>query len=92
MFLHNRLSSWIAGVRRQIALPLRIELWNGQRLLDIGCGWGALLLLLRAATCTRRVRRRRKRSSARRVRLEAVGEDLAQLDHLGRDDEGAIAL
>ncbi|MES2074902.1 MAG: cyclopropane-fatty-acyl-phospholipid synthase family protein [Pseudomonadota bacterium] len=32
MFLQNRLSSWIAGVRRQIALPLRIELWNGQQI------------------------------------------------------------
>jgi cyclopropane-fatty-acyl-phospholipid synthase len=32
MFLQNRLSSWIAGIRQQIALPLRIELWNGQRI------------------------------------------------------------
>ncbi|WP_373886734.1 class I SAM-dependent methyltransferase [Duganella sp. BJB1802] len=30
MFVQNRLSSWIDGIRRQIALPLRIELWNGQ--------------------------------------------------------------
>ncbi len=30
MFVQNRLSSWIAGIRQQIALPLRIELWNGQ--------------------------------------------------------------
>ncbi len=32
MFLQNRLSSWIAAIRQQIALPLRIELWNGQRI------------------------------------------------------------
>ena len=31
MFDQNRLSSWIAGIRQQIALPLRIELWNGQQ-------------------------------------------------------------
>ncbi len=30
MFLQNRLSTWISGIRSQIALPLRIELWNGQ--------------------------------------------------------------
>ena len=30
MFVQNRLTSWIAGIRQQIALPLRIELWNGQ--------------------------------------------------------------
>ena len=30
VFVQNRLSAWIAGIRRQIALPLRIELWNGQ--------------------------------------------------------------
>jgi cyclopropane-fatty-acyl-phospholipid synthase len=28
--MQNRLSNWIAGVRGQVALPLRIELWNGQ--------------------------------------------------------------
>ncbi|HEU4842695.1 MAG TPA: cyclopropane-fatty-acyl-phospholipid synthase family protein [Burkholderiaceae bacterium] len=32
MFLQNRLSSWIAAIRQQIALPLRIELWNGQHI------------------------------------------------------------
>ncbi|MBA5606907.1 class I SAM-dependent methyltransferase [Duganella sp. FT3S] len=32
MFLQNRLSSWTTGIRQQIALPLRIELWNGQRI------------------------------------------------------------
>ncbi|MBA5689782.1 SAM-dependent methyltransferase [Rugamonas apoptosis] len=32
MFLQNRLRSWIARIRQQIALPLRIELWNGQRI------------------------------------------------------------
>ncbi|WP_445231745.1 class I SAM-dependent methyltransferase [Duganella rhizosphaerae] len=32
MFVQNRLSSWIAGIRQQIALPLRIELWNGQQI------------------------------------------------------------
>jgi cyclopropane-fatty-acyl-phospholipid synthase len=30
VFVQNRFSAWIAGIRRQIALPLRIELWNGQ--------------------------------------------------------------
>ncbi|SFU98070.1 SAM-dependent methyltransferase [Pseudoduganella namucuonensis] len=32
MFLQNRLSAWMASVRKQMALPLRIELWNGQHL------------------------------------------------------------
>jgi cyclopropane-fatty-acyl-phospholipid synthase len=32
LFVKNRLSAWIAGVRNQIALPLRIELWDGQYL------------------------------------------------------------
>lgn len=32
MFLQNKLSAWMTGVRQQIALPLRIELWNGQHL------------------------------------------------------------
>ena len=30
MFLQNRLSAWISGTRSQLAIPLRIELWNGQ--------------------------------------------------------------
>ena len=32
MFVQNRLSAWIEGVRQQMALPLRIELWNGQQI------------------------------------------------------------
>ncbi|MDC8759637.1 SAM-dependent methyltransferase [Janthinobacterium fluminis] len=32
MFVQHRLSAWIAGVRSQVALPLRIELWNGQHI------------------------------------------------------------
>ena len=32
MFVQNRLSAWIAGIRKQMALPLRIELWNGQQI------------------------------------------------------------
>jgi cyclopropane-fatty-acyl-phospholipid synthase len=32
LFLQNRLSAWSAGIRSQIALPLRIELWDGQRI------------------------------------------------------------
>ncbi|WP_295999669.1 cyclopropane-fatty-acyl-phospholipid synthase family protein [Rugamonas sp.] len=32
MFVQNRLSAWIAGIRQQMALPLRIELWNGQHI------------------------------------------------------------
>ncbi|MES2261114.1 MAG: cyclopropane-fatty-acyl-phospholipid synthase family protein [Pseudomonadota bacterium] len=32
MFLQNRLSAWMATVRRHNVLPLRIELWNGQQL------------------------------------------------------------
>jgi cyclopropane-fatty-acyl-phospholipid synthase len=31
VFAQNRLSAWVAGVREQLALPLRIELWNGQQ-------------------------------------------------------------
>ena len=31
MFVQNRLSAWISGIRQQVALPLRIELWNGQQ-------------------------------------------------------------
>ena len=30
LFLQNQLSAWVARIRGQIALPLRIELWNGQ--------------------------------------------------------------
>ncbi|NVD99764.1 cyclopropane-fatty-acyl-phospholipid synthase family protein [Massilia sp. BJB1822] len=30
MFVQSRLSAWTAGIRQQITLPLRIELWNGQ--------------------------------------------------------------
>ena len=32
MFVQNRLSAWMAGVTSQIKLPLRVELWNGQKL------------------------------------------------------------
>ena len=32
MFLQNRLSAWIAGTRSQLAVPLRLELWNGQQI------------------------------------------------------------
>lgn len=32
MFLQNRLSAWSARIRSQIGPPLRIELWNGQRI------------------------------------------------------------
>ncbi|MGV7207774.1 class I SAM-dependent methyltransferase [Oxalobacteraceae bacterium A2-2] len=32
MFVQNRLSAWITRIRQQIALPLRIELWNGQQI------------------------------------------------------------
>ncbi|NYE62061.1 cyclopropane-fatty-acyl-phospholipid synthase [Duganella sp. 1224] len=31
MFVQNQLSNWISGVREQLSLPLRIELWNGQQ-------------------------------------------------------------
>ena len=31
MFIQNRLSAWISGIRQQICLPLRLELWNGQQ-------------------------------------------------------------
>ena len=30
MFIQNQLKSWIASIRSKTALPLRIELWNGQ--------------------------------------------------------------
>jgi cyclopropane-fatty-acyl-phospholipid synthase len=30
LFAQHRLDTWIAGIREQIALPLRIELWNGR--------------------------------------------------------------
>lgn len=30
MFVQNQLSAWVAGIRSQMTLPLRIELWNGQ--------------------------------------------------------------
>jgi len=32
LFVQNRLSAWMAGVTSQIKLPLRVELWNGQKL------------------------------------------------------------
>lgn len=32
MFLQNRLNAWIEGVRAQISLPLRLELWNGHQI------------------------------------------------------------
>nr|WP_183674432.1 MULTISPECIES: cyclopropane-fatty-acyl-phospholipid synthase family protein [unclassified Janthinobacterium] len=32
MFVQNQLKSWIAGMRSKTALPLRIELWNGQHI------------------------------------------------------------
>ena len=32
MFLQNRLSAWVSGIRQQMALPLRLELWNGQQI------------------------------------------------------------
>ncbi|MRW86183.1 methyltransferase domain-containing protein [Pseudoduganella sp. FT26W] len=31
MFVQNQLSNWISGIREQLTLPLRIELWNGQQ-------------------------------------------------------------
>jgi cyclopropane-fatty-acyl-phospholipid synthase len=30
LFAQHRLDTWISGIRGKIALPLRIELWNGQ--------------------------------------------------------------
>ncbi|UTY57730.1 cyclopropane-fatty-acyl-phospholipid synthase family protein [Massilia sp. erpn] len=36
MFVQSRLSAWTAGIRQQITLPLRIELWNGQAF-DFSC-------------------------------------------------------
>lgn len=35
MFWEKRLGSWVENIRSQAALPLRLELWNGQRL-DFG--------------------------------------------------------
>ena len=35
MFWEKRLGSWVDSIRHQDALPLRLELWNGQRL-DFG--------------------------------------------------------
>ena len=32
MFVETRLSAWITGIHQQIALPLRLELWNGQHI------------------------------------------------------------
>ncbi|MFL6658976.1 MAG: class I SAM-dependent methyltransferase [Massilia sp.] len=32
MFAQRRLNAWSAGIRNTLALPLRVELWNGQRL------------------------------------------------------------
>ena len=32
MFNEIRLSAWSTGVRKNLSLPLRVELWNGQRL------------------------------------------------------------
>ena len=32
MFNEMRLSAWSASVRKKLSLPLRVELWNGQRL------------------------------------------------------------
>jgi cyclopropane-fatty-acyl-phospholipid synthase len=31
LFVQNQLSNWISGIREQLTLPLRIELWNGQQ-------------------------------------------------------------
>jgi cyclopropane-fatty-acyl-phospholipid synthase len=31
LFVQNRLSAWMAGVTSQMKLPLRVELWNGQK-------------------------------------------------------------
>jgi cyclopropane-fatty-acyl-phospholipid synthase len=31
MFNQIRLSAWSSGVRNKLSLPLRVELWNGQR-------------------------------------------------------------
>ena len=30
LFVQNRLSAWVSGIRQQMSLPLRLELWNGQ--------------------------------------------------------------
>jgi cyclopropane-fatty-acyl-phospholipid synthase len=32
LFVQNRLSAWVEGVTSQIKLPLRVELWNGQKI------------------------------------------------------------
>ena len=32
MFNQLRLNAWSSGVRSKLSLPLRVELWNGQRL------------------------------------------------------------
>ena len=32
MFNQIRLSAWSTGVRNKLSLPLRVELWNGQRI------------------------------------------------------------
>jgi cyclopropane-fatty-acyl-phospholipid synthase len=31
LFVQKQISAWIAGMRDQLALPLRVELWNGQQ-------------------------------------------------------------
>ena len=30
LFVQNQLSNWVSGIRQQLTLPLRLELWNGQ--------------------------------------------------------------
>lgn len=37
MFWEKKLDNWISGLRQQAALPLRLELWNGQQF-DFGGG------------------------------------------------------
>jgi cyclopropane-fatty-acyl-phospholipid synthase len=32
MFVQNRLAAWVEGVTSQTKLPLRVELWNGQKI------------------------------------------------------------
>lgn len=52
MFAQNRLVAWMSDIRDQIALPLRIELWNGQTI-DFSSDTPSVTIRLPSASAAR---------------------------------------
>jgi cyclopropane-fatty-acyl-phospholipid synthase len=52
LFVQHRLSNWVEDVTSQIELPLRLELWNGQKI-DFSCATPRVTIRLPRASAAR---------------------------------------